>query len=50
MLLLILGCIGGMIVTMPDSVAVLPFRDRMWSFGLAVLFFVMGVFVVPRQS
>lgn len=49
MIFLLLFSIGGMLVLMPETVAHLPFADRMWSYGLAVLFFAMG-FVCPEQS
>jgi hypothetical protein len=49
-MLLTLGCLGSMIVMMPDAVAALPFRDRMWCYGLGIIFFAMGWFSFPERS
>jgi hypothetical protein len=47
LVLMLLGCLGGMLVMMPDTVAALPFRDRMWSYGLGFILFLMGFFAAP---
>lgn len=45
-----LACLGGMIILMPEAVAALPFRDRMWCYGLGIVFFVMGALAAPQRT